>query len=61
MNQWCDGADSLPASTPVVIAHEGEAREVIFHPTRGGRIPVLVRDRMVGHCRRHGSTSTKCE
>lgn len=43
VGQWFDGADSLSNSQPVVLTHEGEVREVVFHPTRGARIPLRVR------------------
>lgn len=44
IGEWFDGVELLADATPVVIPTEGETRELTFHPKRGGRIPVRIRD-----------------
>lgn len=43
VGQWYDGAESLAVSTPVTLDQAGEAREIVFRPTRGARIPLRIR------------------
>ncbi len=41
--QWFDGSRFLATATPIVIGDEGSVVDVVFHPSRGGQLPVRIR------------------